>query len=324
MKSEELHRDATVLIMHDHGPVASQVPLLAAGGVTGMVLKTDIDFEIGVPVGESVRKHEGFTASAMRALECALTEIEASEDASLALSASDIVTAKQEGKVAVVLGNEGGKLLEGDLARLGTFYERGLREMQLAWQLPNQLCTRQEGQGLTSFGKDVVREMNRLGMIIDASHLPPLAFADVLALSSHPFVVSHGALGKEQPAEQHKAMAEKGGLLGVHFFWEFVQKEGKPHIALGDLLDQIELAVASLGIDHVALGVDYFPTTGKWATFVGSALGGRAEWVLPDASHMPEVTMGLVSRGYSDDNIRKILGENFLRLCEVVLWHCRS
>ena len=114
-------------------------------------------------------------------------------------------------------------------------------------------------------------------------------------------------------------MAEKGGILGVHFFWQFVQKEGKAHIELGDLLDQTELAIESLGIDHVGLGVDYFPTTGKWATFVASALGGHAEWVLPDASHMPEVTVGLVSRGYSNDDIRQVLGGNFLRLCEVVL-----
>ena len=317
-RAETLHREAIVVVMHDHGPVVSQVPLMVAGGVTGMVLKTDIDIDVAVPIAESRLRYEGFTVSASEALVSSLAEIEASEDAVLALCPSDIVAAREQGKAAVILGNEGGKLLEEDLALLADFYQRGLREMQLAWQVPNQLCTRQEGQGLTEFGKEVVREMNRLGMVIDGAHLPPPAFADLLELSAHPIVVSHGAVGQEQPEEQHRAMAEKGGVLGVHFFWHFVKKEGKVGIDLGDLLDQIDHAVEYLGIDHVGLGVDFFPTTGNWRPFFEGPLRGHAEWAVPDLSHLPKVTEGLVSRGYSDRDILKILGGNFLRLWEVV------
>jgi len=318
-RADALHREAIVVVMHDHGPVETLVPRMVAGGVTGVVLKTDIDIDVAVPIAESRLRYEGFTASASKALESALAEIEASEDATLALSAPDLVAAREEGKAAIILGNEGGKLLEGDLDRLAAFHGRGLREMQLAWQVPNQLCTRQEGQGLTEFGKEVVREMNRLGMIIDGSHLPPPAFADLLELSAHPFVVSHGVVGQEQPEEQHQAMAEKGGVLGIHFFWHFVKKEGKDGIDLGDLLDQIDYAVGSLGIDHVGLGVDFFPTTGKWSPFIEGPLRGHAEWAVPDLSHLPKVTEGLVTRGYADRDILKILGGNFLRLWEAVL-----
>jgi len=236
----------------------------------------------------------------------------------LAVSASDLVAAKEAGKTAIMLGNEGGKLLEGDLTRLETFYEMGLRELQLAWNLPNQLCM-WDGEGLTGFGRDVVRELNRLGMIIDIAHLPPDALADVLDLSKRPFVNSHGAAGQQHPVELQQAMVEMGGVLGVHFFHSFLQKQHNAPVGLADLLDQIDYAVEALGIDHVGLGADFFPTTGRWRTFFEKSLGRRAEWGVPDVSHMPDVTIGLVSRGYSADDIRKILGGNFLRLCEVVL-----
>jgi len=306
------------IVMHDHHPVASEVPLMMAGGVTGIVLKADIDFKLGVPVAESEGGYEGFAASAERALQCALEEIEASEEAMLAVSASDLVAAKEAGKAAIILGNEGGKLLEGDLSRLEAFYEMGLRELQLAWNHKNHLCV-WDGEGLTGFGRDVVREMNRLGMIIDIAHLPADALADVLDLSEHPPVHSHGAAGQQHPIELQKAMAEMGGVLGVHFFHHFIQKEPSAPVGLADLLDQIDYAVEVLGIGQVGLGADFFPTTGGWRPFFEESLGGRAEWGVPDLSHMPDVTLGLVSRGYSDDDIRKILGGNFLRLCEVVL-----
>jgi membrane dipeptidase len=175
--------------------------------------------------------------------------------------------------------------------------------------------------GLTDFGKDAVAEMNKLGMIIDVSHLTQQAFQDVLEISHDPFVISHGVAGMEQILGQHKAMAEKGGVLGVHFFYSYLRKEGKKHINLKDLLDKIDYCVENLGIDSVALGADFFPTTGSWVDLQHAQGTFNIEWAIRDVSKMLEVTEGLVTRGYSDGEIQKILGGNFLRVCKRVFGH---
>ena len=291
---------------------------MLVGGVTSIVYKLTADVEISGDIQASAKKYDGFTRWALKAMDDALSDINNKEKSVLALTTSDIEAAKKEDKVAIMLGNEGGKLLEGELSLLRMFYRLGLREMQLTWAVPNQICSRRKGEGLSEFGKDVVLEMNRLGMVIDASHIAPMAFTDLLETSRDPIIISHGKIGKEYSVEQQIAMAEKGGVLGVHFYYTYLSKEGKEHIDIEDLLDQIDISVQTLGINHVGLGADFFPSDGLWADLQHAQGTFNIEWAISDVSKIFEVTNGLVRRGYSDYEIEKILGSNFLGLCKRV------
>ncbi len=111
----------------------------------------------------------------------------------LATTAADLVRAEREGKVAILLGVEGGKLLEGRLDALKTFHDRGLRELQLRWAVPNQIV---ESSALTGFGRQVVRECNRLGIIISLTHCPTTAFFEVAEISDKPVIVCHSVANR--------------------------------------------------------------------------------------------------------------------------------
>jgi len=321
--ARRIHGESLILIMHDHNPLRKEMPAMLQGGVTGLIHQLTVDIEIGADFLSSANKLEGYARSAFRSIGQARKVI-VDAGGVLAVSPGDIEGAKRDRKPAIILGNEGGRLLEGQLGLLDRFYDLGLREMQLTWAVPNQLCWRRPSEmGLTDFGRDVVREMNRLGMLIDVTHLPAEAFKEVLEESRDPVMLSHGNPGAEQPLDLHKAMCEKGGVFGQHFYHSYLgwraEKKGRIHLNVEDLLDAIEYAVGELGVDHVALGGDYFPSRGRWASFQRAQGTKNIEWAIRDISRMPELTQGLVARGYSDLEIHKILGGNLLRLCRTVL-----
>ena len=163
-------------------------------------------------------------------------------------------------------------ILEGELNLLKIFYSLGLRELQLTWAFENQLAN---SNGLTDFGMDVVREMNRLGIMIDLTHIPQKAFDAVLSLTKHPVMISHcavGAVSADLSDEQIKAVAQNGGVLGLHFYWTYMAKrfpDGRiaDNISVSDLVDHIDYIADLVGIDYVGLGADFFPTHGEWAEF---------------------------------------------------------
>lgn len=322
-RARRIHEESVVLIMHDHNPLRKEMPAMMKGGVTGIFHQLTADIEIGADFLASANRFDGFAQRAIRSIDRARRAV-ADGSGVLALDAEDIEGAKRDGKPAIILGNEGGKLLEGQLGLLGTFHRLGLREMQLTWAVPNQLCRRRPPEmGLTDFGRDVVREMNRLGMLIDVSHLSAEALVEVLDESKDPVLLSHGNPGAEQPLDIHKAMCEKGGVFGQHFYHSYLgwraEKKGRVHVKVEDLLDAIEYAVRELGVDHVSLGADYFPSGGRWASFQRAQGTKYIEWAIKDISKMPELTRGLVARGYSEIEIRKLLGGNLLGLCRMVL-----
>ena len=244
----------------------------------------------------------------MLGIDRAITEIEADDKALLALTADDIEKAFRKGKSAILLGSEGGKLLEGELSLLNIFYRLGLRELQLTWAVENQLAN---SEGLTDFGKDVVKEMNRLGLIIDLTHIPKKAFDEVLALTKHPVIISHCAartVSADLSDEQIRAIAQNGGVLGLHFYSTYMAKRlanGKiaEKIGVSDLIDHIDYISNLVGINHVGLGADFFPTYGEWAEFQQAQGTYNIKWIVEDKSAMPDVTRGLVLRGYSDNDI---------------------
>jgi membrane dipeptidase len=201
---------------------------------------------------------------------------------------------------------------------LQTFYDRGLRELQLRWAAPNQIV---ENTTLTEFGRQVVRECNRLGVIISLTHCPPPAFFEVAELSQSPVIVCHtvanrspAADGDTQSDRQLRAIAQRGGVVGIHFYTSYLG----PLPTVRHVVEQVDYIAQVAGIDSVALGCDFFPTEGSWRAFQEAQGTTNPAWAIPDLGHTLRVTEALLASNYREDDIRKVLGGNFLRVCRTV------
>lgn len=252
----------------------------------------------------------------------------------LATSAADIEEAKKTGKAAVILGLEdAGPTEGGDLFVLRMLYKLGLRHVLLAHEGRNNIATSScmyagedlraydpalDGPGgLTPPGKRFVREMNRLGMIIDVSHLSDASFWDVLEVSDKPVIASHSNTRafpdlantwkrlRNPTDEPIIALAEKGGVIGATG-----ALIGGEHPTLNDVLDRIDYLVKLVGPDHVGFGTDY--NNGK----IVSMPAPYAPKVL---GTILDLTRGLLKRGYSTEEVKNILGENFLRVFKEIM-----
>lgn len=233
-----------------------------------------------------------------------------------ALSAEDIVRAKQANRVALLLSMEGAEGLEGDLASLRTLYRLGLRSLGITWNRRNEAADgvgeRRTGGGLTEFGVALVRECDRLGILIDVAHLAPAGVRDVLRLSEAPVVATHAnayALCPHQrnlTDDQLEAIARKGGVVGVVPAPPFLSDQGGP-CTLALLLDHVDHMLRVMGEDHVGIGMDF------------DGLGELRVDGIEDVSRLPQLTAGLVERGYAPTTIQKILGGNFLRVFRQVI-----
>jgi len=229
----------------------------------------------------------------------------------LATRAEDIEKAKEAGKVAAVIGIEGAEALEGDLALLRMFHHLGVRLLTVAWSRRNQAADgvgeARTGGGLTNFGLQLVEECNKLGIMVDVSHLATAGVRDVLETSSKPVIASHSNAYALCPNprnltdEQLLALARKGGVIGVTFVPSFITEERK-EASLEKLLDHIDHIVHVAGIDHAGLGSDF------------DGFSPPPPVGLEDVTRLPGITAGLVERGYSEDAVRKILGGNFMRV----------
>lgn len=223
------------------------------------------------------------------------------------LAPADIEAAAASGEVGVFLGCEGGDFLEGDPGRLAKAYDRGLRTVTLVHYRPNELADVQTDEpvhgGLSPAGREVVREMNRLGMIVDVAHATFAATLDTLEESSRPVMLSHSHLarpGASHPrllSDEHAiTVAEAGGLIGV---WP----AGIVSRTLDDFCDEICRLADLVGVDHVGVGTDmdanYLPVLTSYVQF-------------------PEVADLLQRRGMSPDDVDRILGGNFVALFEAV------
>ncbi|RQD75443.1 MAG: membrane dipeptidase [Candidatus Syntrophonatronum acetioxidans] len=224
----------------------------------------------------------------------------------LARSLEKVIKICNEGKIAALLSIEGGEVLQGRLEILRVLYRLGIRMLTLTWNHRNQLgdgvYEKVTGGGLTRFGRDVVKEMNKIGMIIDVSHLSEPGFWDVLEISEYPVIASHSNTAalcshpRNLKDEQIKALGERGGLVGVNFCPSFVSVENP---CLSVLLDHIDHIVNLTGIEHVGIGSDF--------DGIDKAIEG-----LDDVSSINNITYGLLNRGYGKRDIKKIWGENYL------------
>lgn len=230
------------------------------------------------------------------------------------LDAADLDAARAEGKIGVMLSIEDGAALGGSTAALRMFYRLGVRARGLTWNGRNELAEgvgpQQSGGGLTQFGRDVIGEMDRLGMVVDVSHLTERGFWDVTETTTRPFIASHSNARalcdhpRNLTDEQIKALAERGGVMGMNFFAVFIQEDGGASIA--DVVRHIDHIAALVGPEHIGIGSDY---DGISRTPAG----------LEDVATLPRLTEALLAEGYDEAVIRGILGGNFKRVFEEVL-----
>jgi membrane dipeptidase len=279
----------------------------------------------------------------------------------MAFSVADIERAHHEHKLAALMGIEGGHSIENDMHLLRDYYRLGVRYMTLSWSNTNEWADSsgdindpkiQHHNGLTDFGKQVVLEMNRLGMIVDISHVADKTFWDTIANTKAPVIASHSSARALVDAPRNMtddmlhAIAKNGGVVQVNFFSGFVDQDyrkamlaqekeqaaaiqkyvdslkaqGKPvsYIEIdrmerewtakiprppfNSLIDHIDHIAKVAGVDHVGLGSDF------------DGVSGATPQGMDSAADLPKITQALLDRGYSADDIKKILGGNLLRV----------
>lgn len=281
-------------------PLQVTFPKLREGGIDAAFFAVDV-----------TRAWKNYLAYALDAFGFFCADLtDPPQEVAIARSAADLTAAKAAGKLAALLVVENSDALEGSLHILRALYEFGIRSITLthnpnSWAAAGNAETR-SGGGLTTFGVGLVREMNRLGMLVDVSHIAERGFYDVLEVSEQPVIASHSCCAAlcEHPRNltdaQLRALAKAGGVVGITFVPEFVDAR---QATLERLLDHFDHAVQVAGIDHVGIGSDFD--------------GGGT--LLPDATEYPALTAGLAARGYSPDDLRKILGGNHLRLLRQTL-----
>ncbi len=279
----------------------------------------------------------------------------------LATTADQIRAAKKQGKIAALMGVEGGHMINSDLGVLRNFAASGVRYMTLTHYLnvewADSSTDKAAHDGLTGFGKDVVREMNKLGMIVDISHVSDKTFYDVLATSKAPVFASHSSCRaicnhpRNMTDQMIKDLAAHGGVIQINYHVGFLSQEfrdaetkdpsinesiskevkkrcpdendeacqliegdkiTREYVAAGKLpkvewtkiIEHIDHAVKLVGADHVGLGSDFD--------------GANMPYGMEDATLLPKITEALLAKGYSESDVRKILGENTLRVMSEV------
>lgn len=337
----KIHRETTVAITHDHTMYSLAMrrkqgdravftkhyaPKIRQGGVNvvGWVIGGDPPFF-------GIDNTDAWWGS-IEMLDMIWQEAEESRDTlAICLKYSHIEDALVDGKIAIILTMEGGFALEDgieqrSLLKLRTLHRLGVRSFQFVGQDWNNLINASQehpnpSKGLSSLGKEVVREINNLGMVIDTSHIPdpdPI-FQDILEISQYPVIDSHrGVRGvtnipRNISDERIKAIAKTGGVVGLQFFSLVLTNELNRQASVDDLLRHINHIVEVAGIDHVSLGPD----------FLDAKLANRSSDYyiegIGEISYLHRVTDTLVDTGYSDPDIRKILGENILRVYKQVM-----
>jgi len=335
-RAKNLHQQSVVILTHDHLAGLPALNGMLAGGVTAKVLHLTVDALIWEHGGrryvesQGLRDGLGWRALALRALRRVRRTIDSHPDKfGLITKPAGIMRAKREGKAGIILGFEGAKPLEGSLDALREFHALGVRVIQLTWAVPNLLVQEGRDAGLTAFGRDVIREMNRLGMVIDIAHLTYLsrrAFFEAVELSEKPVMAGHNTVRPLAPQgeldeEQVRAIAAKGGVIGLHFCSHLVRRSQEDMRAtLDDLVAHVDYAASLVGIEHVALGADFFRNDKVYAR----CMGHNVSWIRGAANvrQIPNVTAALIRAGFSDSDIKKVLGLNFLRLFRAVSKGC--
>ena len=280
-----------------------------------------------------------------------------SKDLVFCRTAEDIRRAHKEGKIAALIGVEGGHMIGNDIRMVRIFGDLGVRYMTLSHfyndEWADSSTDKPAHNGLTDYGKDIVREMNRQGIMVDISHVSDKTFYDALEVSKSPLIASHSSCRalcnhpRDMTDDMLKALAAKGGVIQINYEKSFIDQaykdasdkltggvvaqfdqlkkqcgddeeclgkkmnelekqataEGKlPHVTWERIIDHIDHVAKLVGADHVGLGSDFD--------------GATMPEGMDDCTHLPRITEALMRKGYSDNDIRKILGGNVLRVME--------
>ena len=241
-----------------------------------------------------------------------------SDRIALATTCNEVMDIVKGGRVAAIISIEGGEALEGDIGVLRMLYKLGVRSITLTHFPRNELgdgSRDDSGSHLTDFGVEVVEEMNRLGMIVDISHINETGFWDVMEITKKPAIASHSNCRalcdhhRNMTDSQIEALAEKSGVINLSycggFIKEGVTRENLEQVSLHDWMDHLDHVIDLVGPNYVGLGSDFD--------------GGCGFPGMDDITKVPDITRGLVSRGYTDEDIEKILGVNNLRIFKEVL-----
>jgi membrane dipeptidase len=255
------------------------------------------------------------TLRALQMVDKFYTQIDANPEIVPVTTHGEIVQAKKMGKVCGLLSIEGAEPLMGDIALLRVFYRLGVRMLSFAWNyrtpFADGLGAKRAESKLPELGVEALEEMNKLGMIFDVSHLADSVFWDVADLMDGPFIASHSNARAicDHPRnctdDMIEAIADHGGVLGMNYAPAFIKKGGED-VTINDMVDHIDHIVELVGPDHVGLGSDF------------DGIGAPPEG-LESVDKTPNVTRVLVQRGYSDEDIMKILGGNHMRVFKEVI-----
>ena len=250
----------------------------------------------------------------------------------LANSADDVVSAGGDGRLAVAFDLEGTEPLDADLDMIDVFYDLGVRTMLMAYNSRNRAgggCHDDEDTGLTDLGRAIVGEMNRVGMVVDATHCSRSTTFDLFEASTAPVIFSHSVpiRIKEHPRNiddaQMRACAETGGVIGINGVGIFL---GDNDASSEAVVRAVDYAVQLVGPEHVGLGLDYVFDREELRAFVaaqstfpvGFGYRENAELAFVSPSQVGEVRTRLVALGYGTDAFEGILGGNFLRIARMV------
>ncbi len=326
----DCHNDLIMLVTHhrelgrtdymaEHG-----IPELRRGGVDVQVMPIFVD---------DAYRPEGALRRSLLMIEYLHEEVaKNSSDLALCVDGVEIDKAVAEGKIALVLALEGCEQIGTDLELFDVYFKLGVRMASFTHfgrtMLAEGSAEEATGSRLTRAGVEAVGRMETMGMVVDVSHLSQASTAHVLEIATRPLVASHSNARslrdhhRNIPDDQLKAIAALDGVIGANFFPLFVHDEVP---GVDRLVDHIEHVASVAGIDHVGLGPDFMKELADalWPNEqiimegldVKSVIHGHAG----SSSDLPLVTDALVERGFSDDDIKKILGENFMRVFRAVM-----
>ena len=261
------------------------------------------------------------------AVKRALTQIESvhalcekyPDDIALATTADEVRAIATSGRVGALMGLEGGHMIEDDLRVLRMFHRLGVRYMapthafNIHWADSSGTGrpVHERHGGLSPFGVEVIKEMNRLGMVVDVSHVADATFFDIIEVTKAPVIASHSSVDgvKEHARNMSDAMlravAENGGVIQINAVIKYIDPIEREHTPISVFMDHIDHAIEVAGADHVGIGLDYGYTA-------------PAPVDLENISKLGNVTYELLKRGYDEETILKVLGENTLRVMREV------
>lgn len=332
-------RSPATWLAHDHLFWPEDFERDLSGGVTGKIVHLSVDGWIEAPTREQYEAayytDQGFFHRIVKNLSNVLVQA-ASPESRIAIirTSGDLAEARDQGKLALVLGSEGGKIIEDDLELLDALWRLGLRHMQLNWAMRNRIAASQSNEsepdqtGLTEFGRSVIARMNELGFVVDVSHSAPQTIKDVLEVTRKPILNSHSGSRALAPKQQNlwddqiKDMAVNGGVIAIHFCSRLVLGVNDRQSEIPDVIRQIRYVADVGGLDVVGLGPDWvLGHPERDIPYLRNTNQESISWTrgLESSAEIHNLLPALEKAGFKESEIEKILGGNLLRLMKDVL-----